>query len=155
MYKRKKSVKIKRVMDWKKVCLTAQLFAAARRSPMSMHEPTLLLYKPDGHRLFMPNKLSILPNFNATGSWFVRNNSVDGGPPVYFPSVDTTEALMETLEVAWMAERKCRGPHDWKPIYLKSLGEAATLLPHTSSNSHNDISIAHQAKAKQPKHLEN
>jgi hypothetical protein len=114
-------------MDWKQVCLTAQLFAAARHAPMSMHEPTLLMYRTNGHRLFMPSKLSILPNFNAEGSWYVRNTGLDGGPPVYFPPVDESGALMETLEIAWQTDRRCRGPDDWKPIYLKSLGDAARV----------------------------
>lgn len=43
---------------------------------------------------------------------------------MYFPSVDTPERLMETLEIAWKTERKGTGPHDWKPLYLKSIGDA-------------------------------
>jgi hypothetical protein len=90
-----------------------------------MHEPTLLLYRPRSHRLFLPSKLSILPNFETEHSWYVRNASTDGGPPVYFPPVSDPEALLETLEIAWKTERKCRGPHDWRPVYLKSLSEAS------------------------------
>ena len=115
-------------MDWKIVCLTAQLFAAARHCPVSMYEPNILIYRPNGHRIFMPSKLSILPNFNAEGSWYVRNNGFKGGPPVYFPPVDDSKGLTETLEIAWKTEREATGPDDWKPIYLKSLGEATALM---------------------------
>lgn len=111
-------------MDWKQVCLTAQLFACARHSQLSLHEPTLLMYRPKSHRLFLPSKLSIIPDFGNLGSWYVRNTGLDGGPPVYFPAVDSTDKLMETLEVAWETERKCRGPDDWRPVYLKSIGDA-------------------------------
>jgi hypothetical protein len=110
-------------MDWRKVCLTAQVFAATRRTPMNLHEPTILIYQPNCQRLFAPSKLSILPNFNTPydGSWYVRNNGSEGGPPVYFPSVDTPEKLLETLEIAWKSERKGIGPNGWKPVYLKSI----------------------------------
>ncbi len=110
-------------MDWKQVCLTAQLFAAARHAPMSLHEPTLLMYRTNSHRLFLPTKLSILPNFHKSGSWYVRNTGL-GGPPVYFPPVECSDRLMETLEVAWSTERECRGPDDWRPVYLKSIADA-------------------------------
>ncbi len=115
-----------KIMDWRKVCLTAQVFAATRHCPMSMHEPTLLMYKPSGHRLFMPSKLSILPNFNSTGTWYVRNTDLHG-PPVYFPPVDTPATLRETLEIAWETHRPSLGPDDWRPVYLKSLLEATAL----------------------------
>jgi hypothetical protein len=109
-------------MDWKKVCLTAQLFAAARQCPMSMYEPNILMYGHNDPRHFLPSKLSILPNFNTEGSWYVRNTGFRG-PPVYFPPVDNSEGLMETLEIAWKTERESTGPDDWKPVYLKSLGD--------------------------------
>ncbi len=85
------------------------------------------MYRPNGPRVFLPSKLSILPNFNAEGSWYIRNTGFRG-PPVYFPHVDNSEGLVETLEIAWKTERESTGPDDWKPIYLKSLGEATTTL---------------------------
>ena len=120
-------------MDWRKVCLTAQVFAATRRTPMYLHEPTILIYQPNCQRLFTPSKLSILPNLNTPydGSWYVRNNGSEGGPTMYFPSVDSPERLMETLEIAWTTDWKERGPHDWRPIYLKSTRE---LAMHTKTN---------------------
>ena len=111
-------------MDWKQVCLTAQLFASTRHSLTSLHEPTLLMYRPKSHRLFLPSKLSIIPDFGNLGSWYVRNSGLDGGPPVYFPPVDCPDKLTETLEVAWDTDRRCQGPHDWRPIYLKSILDA-------------------------------
>ena len=118
-------------MDWRRVCITAQLFAAARHCPISMHEPTLMMYKPHGQRLFMPSKLSILPNFNSTGTWYVRNSALDGGPPVYFPPVDNPTELRETLDIAWETNRKCLGPDDWRPVYLKSIDDAIALRKKT------------------------
>ena len=112
-------------MDWKQVCLTAQLFASTRHSLTSLHEPTLLMYRPKSHRLFLPSKLSIIPDFGNLGSWYVRNSGLDGGPPVYFPPVDCPDELTKTLEVAWDTDRRCQGPHDWRPIYLKSIGDAS------------------------------
>ena len=92
---------------------------------MSLHEPTLL-YRPNSHRLLLPSKLSIIPDFGNLGSWYVRNLGLDGGPPVYFSTVDHTDRLMETIEVAWDTERKCGGLDDWRPImiYLESIRDA-------------------------------
>jgi hypothetical protein len=94
---------------------------------MYLHEPTILIYQPNCQRLFTPSKLSILPNLNTPydGSWYVRNNGSEGGPTMYFPSVDSPERLMETLEIAWTTDWKERGPHDWRPIYLKSTRKLA------------------------------
>jgi len=110
-------------MDWRKVCLTAQVFAATRHTPMYLHEPIILIYRPNCPRLFTPSKLSILPNLNSslTGSWHVRNNGSDGGPTMYFPSVDSPERLLKSLEIAWTTDWKERGLETNLPeIYAKT-----------------------------------
>jgi hypothetical protein len=116
-------------MDWKKVCLTAQIFATARQATLSLHEPTLLMYRPNSHRFSLPSQLSILPKFESlnSGSWYVRNTGLNC-PPVYFPPVDNPESLLETLEIAWWTDihKKSKGPEDWRPIYLKSLSDAGS-----------------------------
>jgi hypothetical protein len=42
---------------------------------------------------------------------------------------------LQTLEIAWKTERKGLGPHDWKPVYLKSIEELTTRM--TSSDGVN------------------
>ena len=116
-------------MHWAQVCLIAQSFTAPKQgASFKACEPVFRIFAPqppeiDG--LLQPDashalslsleclqpKLCIMPKFQdflEHESWLVRLSAKhsDPGkhPPIYFPPVNTPEALRKTLNRAWDAE---------------------------------------------------
>lgn len=110
-------------MHLQQVCMTAMAFSAARGGAIEMTQgfsmrPVVIRPLRGGNE----TEIYVEQDNQAAGSWYVglrETKPLALRPPVYFPAVNTQEALLDALTKAWEFHRETRPPEPFLTRFVE------------------------------------